>query len=302
MDKFLVALERYRVPLVPLHPVVSILPGEWDSVYHGEGFDIDSLRDYRIGDNIRRVNPRISAKRGVQTIVDRVTLRDLTVVIYGDATASMRLRSKKVIQINAAATLLFSAYKHESSFELAFLGDWKNHLNPRRGEQQFLSLYRRLGSGQDKKSSKQDFLLALYQHLHRTIEPHSIVFVISDFLGLYVSGDEREKVLKQLAHRYDIIPVIVQDDLEYTFPVFDFPISFVLYDEEAERQRELWLTPEDQREIKTANEKRFTELQAAFRNAGIESIHIDDYSLGGLFGVFSNFFLSRKTRQRLHSG
>lgn len=297
MDNLLASLVNYRISIAPLYPVASILPGEWDSEYSGEGFEFDSLRDYHVGDNIKRINPRITARRGVPTIVNRITPRDLTVVIYCDTSPSMRLRDKYAAQFNAVAMLLFSAYKCESSFELVSLGDWNKHLRPRRGERQFFSLYQTL-KGLQEKNVERDFFSALYHHLFRSIQPHSIVFVISDFLGGSAPSNREDRMLRRLADRYDIIPVIVQDDLEYSFPTLSISFGFAVHDEETKQQQALWLSPEDQREIREAHKKRFALLQAGFYSAGIQSMHVDSHNPNEIFKVFSSFFVHRKSQQK----
>jgi len=281
------------IKIAPRKRVVNINPGEWTSPFEGKGFETRGFRDYALGDDPRAVHLATSVRRGVKTIVERVALRDLTVVILLDLSPSMRVREKFKIQLMTAALLIYSAWKAETTFSLAIYdGEHVNSYGPSVGARHFYKLYSLLWdiySGLDGERS----VAGRRTILRNSFIPHSIVFYCSDFLD--ESGDIVDAMQQwRQVYRYDFIPVVIQDEFEHSFPIISDGTFIRLENPETGRQEELWISKNDCHEIRAINEERFRRLVDFFRGKNINIIHVGNADLPKIRKDILGFFELRK--------
>ncbi len=99
-DRFGISQTLIRVPVdlpLAIHPptehLTSLLPlfrdrpmtGEHRSRAKGSGSELAEVRDYRSGDPARRINPRLSARRGKPVVVERHPDQASDIVIFVDS-------------------------------------------------------------------------------------------------------------------------------------------------------------------------------------------------------------------------
>lgn len=82
-----------RLKLFTRRRVVNILDGNYDSVFKGRGVELDSLRAYDRGDNVRDIDWRSTARTGVVQTKLYTPLRDQRIVVVADTTPSMLVDS-----------------------------------------------------------------------------------------------------------------------------------------------------------------------------------------------------------------
>src|SRR3989338_3626235 len=82
----------FDLSLRPQGKVQSLRFGDWDSLYRGEGFDFEDLREYELGDTMRRVHTPSSLRLGKLMTVQRRELREIRTLFILDLSNSMRLR------------------------------------------------------------------------------------------------------------------------------------------------------------------------------------------------------------------
>ena len=111
LKELLREIPRTPIGIVPRKRVVNLLPGQWTSPLEGKGFEPMGYRDFVMGDDPRRINLPASARRAAPIIVERVALRELKVMVVVDNSASMRVRDKLAIQLQAAALVLYFAWQ-----------------------------------------------------------------------------------------------------------------------------------------------------------------------------------------------
>ena len=293
------AVQNYRIAIRPKFSVLTGALGQWESPYPGKGFDFFSARDFVPGDDLRRLHLPTSQRRGVPTVVERIELRDVTMMLYVDCSASMRLRNKHISALRAASLLTFGAFKLESSFGFGTLNDHAPIMRPRTGEEQFFLVWKALHAKLSRDSSGHDRERAVLfrpfiEHLVDNIPLRSVVFLISDFLGASMPQGVDEKVLRAISQRYDIIPIIVQDKMEYDFPVFSHSVCYPFQDVETGDEAEGWVWPADQRRIAWVHQQRLEGIRQMFRRTGMPSIHPVSWELPDLFKQFEQFFAQRR--------
>ncbi len=288
-------IRRRPVNFVPGKKVVSIAPGEWTSPYEGKGYEPLGYRDFAMGDDPRRINLPATARRGVPTIVERVALRDFKVMVIVDSSPSMRVREKLAIQLGAAALLLYSAWQSETTFGFAVrTGEGVNSFGLGIGSRHFYHLYRRLWSvfsQEDKLQLKGTRKMPL----SRCLPPNAMLLYCSDFLKS--KGEIADlSVLRRAVQRYDFIPVIIQDEFEYGFPLISHGTFISFMNPETGGREEAWISPKKAREIRNIHETRFQDLIANLGIPGIRSLHLGDPNVQQIGEHIDRFFRKRKGR------
>jgi len=94
------------------HQVYTLLSGNNLSKLHGEGYDFAELREYQIGDDVRKINWTISAKLGTPYIKELHANRELSVVVAALMDGSLyfaRDNAKQKKLVETAALLAYAA-------------------------------------------------------------------------------------------------------------------------------------------------------------------------------------------------
>ena len=187
------------------HQVYTLLSGHNLSRLHGEGYDFAELREYQMGDDIRKINWTITAKLGKPYIKELHANRELSVVVAALMDASLYFGSgnAKQVKMTEVATLLgYAAQQNADLFTgLAYLQNEVKSIAPSKQifhiEQFSEMLYSHplLGTQIDKQQAVQDLFKRLYKP--------SLLFVLGDFL--------EEVDLSLLAQRHEVIAVIIRE-------------------------------------------------------------------------------------------
>jgi uncharacterized protein (DUF58 family) len=192
------------------HQVYTLLSGHNLSKLHGEGYDFSELREYQVGDDIRKINWTISAKLGLPYIKELHANRELSVVVaaFMDASLYFGTGNDKQKKLTEAATILgYAAQQNSDLFTgIRYTQDQTISTPPSKQlyhiEEFSQSLYDAslLQTSLDHVHAAQD----LFKRLHRP----SLLFILSDFL--------EEVDLSLLSQKHEVIAVIIRDRAEET--------------------------------------------------------------------------------------
>jgi uncharacterized protein (DUF58 family) len=187
------------------HQVYTLLSGHNLSKLHGEGYDFSELREYQVGDDIRKINWTISAKLGLPYIKELHANRELSVVVsaFMDASLYFGKGNAKQKKLTEVATILgYAAQQNNDLFTgIHYIQDQATATPPTKQlyhiEQFSQALYDAslLNTSLDHRSSVQD----LFKRIHRP----SLLFILSDFL--------EETDLSLLSQKHEVIAIIVRD-------------------------------------------------------------------------------------------
>ncbi len=187
------------------HQVYTLLSGHNLSKLHGEGYDFSELREYQIGDDIRKINWTITAKLGKPYIKELHANRELSVVVaaFMDASLYFGTGNTKQEKLTEAATLLgYAAQQNSDLFTgLRYTQESIKATPPTKQlyhiEQFSKTLFEAslLNTSLDYHTAIQD----LFKRLHKP----SLLFVLSDFL--------EEVDLSLLAQKHEVIAVVIRD-------------------------------------------------------------------------------------------
>jgi len=185
--------------------VYTLLSGHNLSKLHGEGYDFSELREYQMGDDIRKINWTITAKLGKPYVKELHANRELSVVVaalmdgslyFGTSNAKQK-KLTELASILAYATQLsgdiFRGISYEEHKVFATMPTKQIYHIEQFSKHLFEASL--LGTKISLNTSVAD--------LFKRVEKPSLIFIIGDFL--------EEIDLSLLAQKHEIIALIVRD-------------------------------------------------------------------------------------------
>jgi uncharacterized protein (DUF58 family) len=190
------------------HQVYTLLSGHNLSKLHGEGYDFSELREYQMGDDIRKINWTITAKLGKPYIKELHANRELSVVVaaFMDGSMYFALGNAKQEKLTEVATLLgYAAQYNADLFTGIGYTQSGTHAMPPTKQQYHIEKFSEtlfesplLNTTLNMNSATED----LFKRIHKP----SLIFVLGDFL--------EEVDLSLLTQKHEVIAVIIRDRAE----------------------------------------------------------------------------------------
>ena len=195
------------------HQVYTLLSGHNLSKLHGEGYDFSELREYQMGDDIRKINWTITAKLGKPYIKELHANRELSVVVCALMDGSLYFGSGngKQKKLTEVATLLGYATQQNADL-FTGIGYTQQHIfdTPPTKQlyhiEQFSKILFEL-SLLETTLDKQHAIEDVFKRIHKP----SLIFVLGDFL--------EEVDLSLLAQKHEVIAIVIRDREEETLKV-----------------------------------------------------------------------------------
>ena len=250
----------------------GIMPGEHRATQAGAGTELDRLRVYQPGDDVRHLDPAASARTGVTHVRVHVPERLMTTWIVLDVSASMAFgtadRLKADVAEGVVRVLGRLATRRGGRVALQTCGGPRpRSLAPRGGRAAGVGLERvlREGVSGDGGGDARDLGRALGR-LARVARMPGFVNIVSDFRGL--SGWTAP--LRAVAARHSVLAVEVRDPREETLPAVG---RLVLVDPESGRQVEVDTSKPLLLERYAERERADRDdVRAALRRAGVDHV------------------------------
>ncbi len=236
--------------------VSETFAGEYLSTFKGQGIEFAEVREYIPGDDVRSIDWNVTARTGIPYIKKFNETRELTTDKFKQQAAA-----------ELAALFAFSALQNSDKVGLLLFSDQiELFVPPKKGKRHILRLIRELVAFEPKQT-KTNIALCL-ETLLKVLKHQGIVVLISDFLE---PVSQFERPFKLAAKKFDLIPVKVQDKLEYTLP--DVPVCVGMVDPETGEEDELCLSDEDlNQQLRDFWQKQQQALHALFTPFKIEPI------------------------------
>lgn len=196
--------------------VNNIFAGKYKSVFKGRGMEFSEIREYVVGDDVRRIDWNVTARTGNPFVKLFVEEREMTVVFLIDASASSQFgtfkRTKSDLLAEVAAILAFSAIHNGDRVGLLiFTDEIECFIKPKKGRRHVLHVIHEILTFKPKRSGTS--LSVGLRGLNDIFRRRSTVFFFSDFLA-----DGYEKDLRIAHRKHDIIAMALEDRIERDFP------------------------------------------------------------------------------------
>ena len=299
---------RLTFPLVPRRRVIGLSFGTMRSLRRGSGTDVAGSRPYRPGDDMDSIDwaasARLSTARGSDEFLVRERFAEEApkVVIVCDRRPQMSYFASPLPWLDKP-----QAMRHVVELILASAGaaggfvgyldyaDGDPHWRQPKGERKMIEIRdQRLWSSEF--GGPPDWLERSFEHMAahtRAVTPGTFVFVLSDFLPL----PPEEIWLTALEHRWDLVPVVIQDPTwEQSFPdVSGIVVS--LRDPRSGRVVPVRLRKKEAEARRAANEARTHELSETFRMLDIDPVFVSSSEPADVLEPFLLWTGLRRTRR-----
>ena len=191
----------------------NIFAGQYQSCLKGNGMEFSDIRRYAPGDDVKKIDWKVTAKQRKAYVKEFVEERELSVFLLVDISASNRFREKLDLITELVGSLAFSANKNGDRVGAVFFSNQIEKVIPlKKGKKHTLSIIENLLTIKPK-GDKTDISMVL-RYFGKIFKRRLVIFLISDFLD-----DNYEKELKILAQRHEIIPVRIGDKKYESLPI-----------------------------------------------------------------------------------
>ena len=299
---------RLTFPLVPRRRVIGLSFGTMKSLRRGAGTDVAGSRPYRPGDDMDSIDwaasARLSTARGTDEFIVRERFAEEApkVVIVCDRRPEMACYGpplpwldkpramRTVVEIVLASAGAAGGYVGYLDY-----ADGQPHWRQPKGERKLIELRdERLWSMEYEGPN--DWLERSFDHLAshtRAVTPGTFVFVLSDFIP-HASPD---LWLTALEHRWDVVPIVIQDPTwEQGFPDVD-GIVVPLRDARTGRVSSARLRRGEVAARREQNEARMATLLETFRFLDIDPVVVSSSDRSEILAEFLVWTDLRRTRR-----
>lgn len=288
-----------RIQLFSRIKLKNIFPGEWESIYEGEGIEFAAIKPFEPGDELRDLDLHTLVQSGEEEIIQRVVGRQMRIFIWADWSGSMQrfeemfFSSKPEIRDIAIGLLLFSAWNAYSPVGLcAFDKEIRKFFPARSGESYCEEILNWIMDQEYKGIMASADIQNAISFLMERAFPQSLVFFVSDFRDQAFEGDFTT-LLRPVAKKVDFVPVVIRDPLEKEASL-KRSVTIIVKDSEGDREAEIYLTPQKLKEMQEVSARHLLHLEQNFRQVGIEHVVLDSPSVDDCYQVLSGFFEARK--------
>ena len=278
-----------RIEIKTRRVVDTLLGGDYRSSFRGKGMEFHDVREYMVGDDVRTIDWRVTARMNHPYVKRFVEERELNIMLLIDLSGSSFFGSKAIkrhIMAEIGAILAFSAIRNNDRVGLLLFTDMVEKYIPlEKGRRHGLRIIRDILFF-DPKGRRTDPLPSFEFILH-TVRRRGIVFLISDFMGEGFNPNRIKKTFSVLSRKHDLIPIVVRDPLETKFP-----IGGVITMVDLEDQGIVGVLPRELEKLGSDYDR----IRNMFKDAGIDWIEIftgQDYT-----PPLHRFFRMRARRRR----
>jgi len=189
--------------------------GSASSAQKGAGFEFDQIREYQLGDDIRFIDWKSSARTNSLLVKQYVEERNRTIIIAIDISGSVFFGSRDASKWDMIAQIasllaLLGDYGKDQVGLLLFDNQVRTFLPPKRGRTCTLKLIQTIFS--IKENSNPSSLATALSYLCKLPYKNAIVFMLSDFID---TGFDRNLAIA--SRKYELVALRFLDVREYFF-------------------------------------------------------------------------------------
>lgn len=221
------------IPLLPQHPVYTILAGRHASKLRGRGLDFEEVRIYVPGDDIRNIDWKVTARTGIthSKVFNEEKERPTFVVV--DQTSRLFFGSQQQVKSVVAAEIaalsaFYTVRRGDRVGGIVFNEDSNDFIPSARSKshvQYLLTCMAAMNAQLPMRTHIQSDPGVLNEILHKTgtlVTHDYVVTVISDFS---IANEDTFRYLQHIAAHNDVMLVHITDPLETALPAGKLVLS-----------------------------------------------------------------------------
>lgn len=204
---------KARIAIHAHRKVLGLLEGEYASAYTGRSMDLNDLREYVRGDDVRDVEWKASARSGQLLVKRFVATRKHTVLLVVSTGRSMaavndRLVAKRELAVFVAGLFGWLAVRHGDFVAAAHGDEDARHLRPASGGETALERTLAVIHDATTPTAAPTALAALLEHVARTVRRRTIMVVVCDE---YAVDERLRSALKRAVAQHEVLLVTIGD-------------------------------------------------------------------------------------------
>ena len=169
----------------------NILDGSYKSIYKGRSMNFEDLREYVVGDNIKDIDWKASARSGKLLIKQYIAEKKHNIMLVLDTGKKMLAdtkenESKKDVSIITAGSIAYLANKN---------GDYVGAIYNKNYES-------------DIEENGNSYIENALEYLNKNLKRRMIIFIITDLKGM---DTIKEETLKRLSCVHDVMAINITD-------------------------------------------------------------------------------------------
>ena len=198
----------------------NILDGSYNSIYRGKSMNFEDLREYIIGDNVKDIDWKASARSNKILIKQYIAEKKHNVLFILDSGKKMLadtrdFDSKKEVALMAIGTIAYLVDKHGDTISAIYRGKENIKLFPFR-----TGLYNieKILNSYEREMDTENDIEDLINYVLKFIKRRMIIFVVTDIDGL---NNMSEETLRKLSLLHDVMFINISDALMTGYNAFD---------------------------------------------------------------------------------
>jgi len=209
---------KRRIRLYLQRLIGNFFDGTFSSYLNApHGLELDELRQYQPGDDLRSVDWKATAKTGKLHMRMKLVDKRVTIIFLVDKSRSGKFGSfvhtKEDVQSKILSILVSAASETGNEIGFATFTDRvENYLQPKAGEKEALKNIKNIL--RETPSSSCTDLNNACKFLNEKTPSAALVFILSDFLAPY----NYEQSLKTLSYAHEVVPIVISDRMETDLP------------------------------------------------------------------------------------
>lgn len=155
--------------------------GNYRSLFKGNGMEFSDVRRYEMGDDVKRIDWKITARQRKTYVRQYEEERELSIFLIVDISLSNNFQSKEDLIAEITGTLAYSSCENGDNVGLILFSDKiEKFIPPQKNKNQILRIIETILN--TKPSGKGTNISCALDFLNKIQKRRSIVFLISDFL------------------------------------------------------------------------------------------------------------------------
>lgn len=207
----------------------NILDGSYRAIHKGKSQNFDELREYNIGDNVKDIDWKASARSNSVLVKQFIAEKKHNVLFILDNKLSMNAHAKdkktlkRDLLLDTAGTIAYLSYRNGDYTGSVFTIQDKVEYFPFKQNlyniENYLTSYEEKLAKVEDNSSEESGLNTSLNFILNTINKNMIIFILTDLAGLEKINME---IIKTLSFRNDIMIINIEDANLYDVNSYDF--------------------------------------------------------------------------------
>jgi uncharacterized protein (DUF58 family) len=207
-----------RLQIIVKRLTSADMAGDFSSAFRGSGLEFAHIRNYEMGDEIRSIDWKSSAKMNRLMVKEFVQERERTVMVVLDLSSSLNVGSQEEIKeetarIVAACLAMMAQNTNDKVGILLFANEVIQFLPPRKGALYNAQLVHELLATTATKN--QSAIETALNQLSALRLRNAIIFIVSDWI---VPTEQHAALLSFIGRKNEVVAVRIVDPLERALP------------------------------------------------------------------------------------